>query len=92
VLGAIEVDPPRVWIAGSRAEVMGLSEIATEPLDVSGLQEAVERKVRLAPTSEHMWPEQDGPVTVRIAIEPAPPPADEPPAAGNSAAPARRGT
>jgi YbbR domain-containing protein len=92
VVGAIEVDPPRVWIAGSRAEVMGLSEIATEPLDLSGLQDAVERKVRLAPTSEHMWPEQDGPVTVRIAIEPAPPPADEPPATGKSAGPpARRG-
>jgi YbbR domain-containing protein len=86
-LGSIEVDPPRVWIAGARGEVLRLSEVVTEPLDVTGLQAPVERKVRLALGSEHMWPEQDGPVTVRIAIEPAPAPTDEPPAAES---PARR--
>jgi len=86
-LGTVEVDPPRVWIAGARGEVLRLSEIATEPLDVTGLQAPLERKVRLALGSEHMWPEQDGPVTVRIAIEPVPATADEPPAAES---PARR--
>jgi hypothetical protein len=86
-LGAVQVDPPRVWIAGARGEVLRLTEVVTEPLDVSGLQAGLERKVRLALGSEHMWPEQDGPVTVRIAIEPVPAPADEEPAAES---PARR--
>ena len=77
VLGPIEVDPPRVWLAGARSEVMRLSEVATEPIDVTGLEAPVERKVRLLLASEHVWPEQDGPVTVRIAIEPRAAPADE---------------
>jgi YbbR domain-containing protein len=92
-VGAVEVDPPRVWIAGARGEVLQLSEIVTEPLDVTGLQAPVERKVRLALGSEHMWPEQDGPVIVRIAIEPLAAPADEQPAAKPPPRkPARSGT
>jgi YbbR domain-containing protein len=84
-LGAVEVDPERVWIAGARGEVLRLSEVVTDVVDVSGLQAPVERKVRLALGSEHMWPEQDGPVTVRIAVEPVPAPADTEPAAEPSA-------
>jgi YbbR domain-containing protein len=76
-LGNVEVDPPRVWVAGARGEVMRLTEVVTEAVDVTGLEVPLERKVRLAFGSQHVWPEQDGPVTVRIAIEPAPPPADE---------------
>lgn len=92
-IGAVEVDPPRVWIAGARGEVLRLTEIVTEPLDVTGLQAPVERKVRLALGSEHMWPEQDGPVIVRIAIEPLATPADEQPAAKPPARkPERSGT
>src|SRR5262245_19201626 len=75
-VGAIEVDPPRVWLAGARGEVMRLAEVVTEPIDVSGLQEPVERKARLLLANEHVWPEQDGPVTVRISIEPRNGPAD----------------
>lgn len=86
-LGAIEVDPPRIWLAGSRGEVMRLAEVSTEPIDVTGLQVPVERKVRVVVGSEHVWPEQGGPVTVRIGVEPAPAPAEEQAAA--PAAPAR---
>jgi len=76
-LGAVEVDPPRVWIAGARGEVMRLSEVVTEAVDVTGLDAPIERKVRLAFGSQHVWPEQEGPVTVRIAIEPQPIPTEE---------------
>jgi len=92
-LGAIEVDPPRIWIAGARAEVMRLAEVSTEPIDVTGLQAPLERKVRVVVGSEHVWPEQDGPVTVRIAVEPRPATAEEkaaPPAPPSGAA-QRRG-
>lgn len=75
-LGAVTVEPQRVWLAGARGEVMRLSEVPTESIDVSGLQAPLERKVRLVLGNEHVWPEQDGPVTVRIAIEAAPAPAD----------------
>ena len=76
-LGGVEVDPPRVWLAGARGEVMRLVEVVTEPIDLTGLQAPFERKVRLLLANEHVWPEQDGPVTVRISIEPKPAPADE---------------
>ena len=75
-VGAVEVDPPRVWLAGARGEVMRLAEVTTEPIDVTDLQGPVERKVRLLLANEHVWPEQDGPVTVRISIEPGTGPAD----------------
>jgi YbbR domain-containing protein len=90
-VGAVEVDPPRVWLAGARSEVMRLAEVVTEPIDVSGLQGPLERDVRLVLANEHIWPEQDGPVTVRIAIEPQQQPADERvPAAAGAAANAAR--
>jgi YbbR domain-containing protein len=76
-LAGVEVDPPRVWLAGARGEVMRLAEVVTEPIDLTGIQAPFERKVRLLLASEHVWPEQDGPVTVRISIEPRPAPADE---------------
>lgn len=87
-VASIAVDPPRVWLVGARGEVMRLSQVETEPIDVTNLQTPVERKARLAVAEEHVWPEEDGPVDVRIAIEPAPPPAEEsataaPPAAGS---------
>ena len=89
-LGEIEVDPPRIWLAGARGEVMRLAEVPTEPIDVTGLQAPLERKVRVVVGSEHVWPEQDGPVTVRIAIEPLAAPADEKAAApAPQAGPAR---
>jgi YbbR domain-containing protein len=76
-MGEVEVDPPRVWIAGARGEVMRLSVVMTEPVDVAGLSDPVERKVRLALANDYVWPEQDTTVTVRIPIEPAGASADE---------------
>ncbi|HEX5066516.1 MAG TPA: CdaR family protein [Myxococcota bacterium] len=86
-LGAVEVDPPRVWLAGARGEVMRLAEVTTEPIDLTGAQAPFERKVRLLLANEHVWPEQDGPVTVRIDVEPLPASADE--RASAARAPAR---
>lgn len=90
-VGAVEVDPPRVWLAGARDEVMKVAEVPTEPIDVTGLREPVERKVRLLLADEHVWPEEDVGISVRIPIEPAPPPAEEP-AAAPTGKPARKGS
>ena len=76
-LASVELDPPRVWLTGARSRVTRLSEVVTETLDVSGLEASVEREVKLSLGSEHVWMEEDKPVTVRIGIEPVEPPEDE---------------
>ena len=70
VVAAVEVDPPRVRITGARREVFRLAEVVTEPIDVNGLTETVERDVHLALGGRHVWLEKAGPVRVRITVEP----------------------
>ena len=73
-LTSVELDPPRVWLTGARSRVTRLSEVVTETLDVSGLEAPVEREVKLSLGSDHVWMEEDEPVTVRIGIERVEPP------------------
>jgi YbbR domain-containing protein len=73
VLTSVEIDPPRVRLTGARSRVMRLSEVVTETIDVSGLEAPVERQVKLSLGSDHVWMEEDEPVTVRIGIEPVEP-------------------
>lgn len=72
------VEPPRVWLEGARSQVMRLSEVVTEAIDVSGMDENVEREVRLFLGSPNVWMEEKSPVTVLIRIEPDPEAAPEP--------------
>lgn len=76
-LGEIEVDPPRVWLAGARSAVLRLSEVVTETIDVAGVTEPVEREARLSLGSEHVWMEENRPVTVRVHVEPLVPPEEQ---------------
>ncbi len=69
VMGEVEVDPPRVWLVGARSDVLRLSEVVTETIDVSGEDAPLEREVRLSLGSGHIWMEENQPVTVRIPIE-----------------------
>jgi YbbR domain-containing protein len=71
----IEIVPPRVQIAGARSEVLRLSEVVTETVDVAGASGVIERDVRIAPGAGHVWAEDPATVRVRVAIEadPAPP-------------------
>jgi YbbR domain-containing protein len=66
---AVEVDPPRVWLTGARSDVLRLSEVATETIDVSGFTAPVERQVKLSLGSDHVWMEKNEPVTVRLQLE-----------------------
>jgi YbbR domain-containing protein len=77
VLTSVEIEPPRVWLTGARSRVMRLSEVVTETIDVSGLEAQLEREVKLSLGSDHVWMEENGPVTVRIGIEPVEPPEGE---------------
>ena len=75
-LVAVDVEPRSVWLTGARREVLRLSEVTTETIQMDGLSAPLEREVRLAMGSnEHIWPEGEGSVTVRVEIAPTPPPA-----------------
>jgi YbbR domain-containing protein len=79
VVDDVEIDPPRLRIAGARSEVLRLSEVLTETIDVTGANAPLERKVKAAPGGLHVWLDGPAEVTVRIEIVPEPPP--QPPAA-----------
>lgn len=82
----ISVDPPRVRITGARSEVLRLSEVATETIDVTGATGTIEREVRVSAGPGHVWAESPRVVKVKVEIEPPPPP--PPPEPEPAAAPA----
>jgi YbbR domain-containing protein len=76
----IEIKPPRVRITGARSEVLRLSEVVTEMIDVTGATGTLEREVRVSPGVGHVWADEPRTVTVRVRIEAEPtPPEEEPP-------------
>jgi YbbR domain-containing protein len=77
VFTEVEIEPPRVWLEGARSKVLRLSEVMTETIDVAGLSEPFERDVRLSLGVEHIWVEEDKPVTLRIRVDPIPEPVVE---------------
>lgn len=82
-VGEIELDPPRVRITGAQSEVLRLSEVLTETIDVTGATADVEKEVPIAVTGSHVWLEEQRPVRVRVQIVPLPP---EKPAASRAPA------
>ncbi len=78
VIGEVVVEPARVRIAGARSEVLRLSEVLTETLDVTGANASFERKVRALPGGLHVWLDGAELVTVRVEVLPEPPPEPEP--------------
>lgn len=73
----VAVDPPRVWLAGARGDVLRLGEVVTETVNIGGLQESTEREVRLSLGGGHVWMEESRPVTVRIQVAAIPPPPEK---------------
>lgn len=80
VLTSVEVNPPRVWLQGARSDVLRLSEVVTETIDVNGLDQPAEREVKLSLGAGRVWKEESEPVKVKLQIEPVPPAAPPPPA------------
>src|SRR5690606_25819313 len=70
----IEIAPPRVRITGARSEVLRISEVVTEMIDVTGATGTLEREVRVSPGAGHVWADEPRTVTVRVRIQPEPPP------------------
>jgi len=77
LLGDVEVEPERVWLAGARTDVLGVQEVVTEKVDISGQSKPIEKEVRLALGGGHVWMEEDLPVVMRIKIDAVPMPEPE---------------
>jgi YbbR domain-containing protein len=67
----VEVDPPYVWITGDRREVVSMREAITEPLEIRGTRESIERDIRLA-LPDHVWMEEARPLKVRVQVDEIP--------------------
>lgn len=75
----VTITPPRVRITGARSEVLRLSEVVTEMIDVTGATGTLEREVRVSPGAGHVWADEPRTVKVRVSIVPEPEPAAESP-------------
>jgi YbbR domain-containing protein len=67
-VAGVTVQPERVRITGARSEVMRLNEVITEPINLAGVKQTVERDVRLPLGPRNVWMEEPGPVHVRVEI------------------------
>ena len=67
----VEVDPPYVWVTGERREVVSMREVITEPLEIRGVRESIERDLRLA-LPDHVWMEDARPLKVRVQVDEIP--------------------
>jgi len=91
-IASVNVDPPRVRVAGARSEVLRLTEVATETIDVGGATAPIEKEVRVSAGPGHVWADAPRVVKVRVAVELEPPPAaDEPPPVPDPKPPKRSG-
>ena len=69
-LADVNVVPPRVRLEGARSFVLRLDEVATEPIDLAGLTENLEREVPIRLPGGTVWMEDDKPVKVLLQIVP----------------------
>ena len=74
---AVKVDPPKVWLAGARSQVMRLDEVVTETINLSGLKADEEREARINLGGGTLWLEENKPVKVLVRVEPEPEPEDD---------------
>jgi YbbR domain-containing protein len=72
LLGAVVIEPERVWLTGARGDVLRLSEVLTETLDVTGQDKPIEKEVRLALRGGHVWMEEARPVLLKVDIQAVP--------------------
>jgi len=79
VAGDVIVEPEHVWLTGARSDVLRLSEVMTETVELTGLAKSLEKQVRLSLGGGHVWLEKDQPVTIRVQIDSIPEPDPEMP-------------
>ena len=67
-LGSIKVEPRTVELVGPEAEIQGIKEVGTEPVDVEGATDEVSRQVRVALPQPHVSRATRDPVTVSVPV------------------------
>ena len=67
----VEVDPAYVWLTGDRREIVSMREAITEPIEIRGVKESIDRDVRLA-LPDHVWMEEGRPLRVRVQVDEIP--------------------
>jgi YbbR domain-containing protein len=72
-IAAVQIEPLRVRITGPRREVLRLNEVVTETIDMSGVDETLEREVRPMFSGPHVHSEGENPIKVRIEVVPLEP-------------------
>jgi len=72
-VNSVEIEPARVWLTGARSRVLRLSEVVTETIDLSQIQAPEQREVRVSIGADHVWVEDNQPITVKIDVEPLEP-------------------
>lgn len=85
----VKIEPPRVRITGARSEVLRISEVVTEMIDITGASEPIEREVRVSPGVGHVWADDPRTVNVRVGIEAEPAPSEPVPAETSQEPPAK---
>ena len=73
VVASVEIEPLRVRITGPRREVLRLTEVVTETIDLSGVDETLEREVRPLLPGPHVRSEGETPIKVRVEVVPLEP-------------------
>lgn len=68
-ISSIVVEPSVVQIEGARSEVLRLTEVVTETVDVSGLDASLIREVGVTPEADHVWVLNPGPIELTVAVE-----------------------
>jgi len=72
-VAAVRIEPLRVRITGPRSEVLRLSEVVTETIDLSGVDETLEREVRPLLAGPHVRAADEDPIKVRVEVVPLEP-------------------
>lgn len=75
-VAGVTIEPEKVWLEGARSQVMRLTEVVTETIDIAGLAASTEKEVRLVLGGGTVWAEENTPVqvTIRIEADPVPEP------------------
>lgn len=68
-VSSVTVEPPKVWLAGARSQVMRLDEVVTETVNLTGLKADEEREVRVNLGGGTIWMEDQKPVKLVVRIE-----------------------
>jgi len=72
LVGDVVTEPERVWLTGARGDVLRLTEVVTETVDITGVTQPIEKEVRLSLRAGHVWMEENRPVVVKVDVRAVP--------------------